>query len=130
MQDPIAPIQDSDYIILFQPVLVPRNAIQSLSMMPISQPMQLPQPISVQQIQQEDAPALLPPPTSNATTDEKSRKWEASEKQMEWVHNIARQRGMTDAEVCQVTGVPSLDRLSKAQASSFINDYKGCKQQF
>ncbi len=114
----------TDYVILFQPVLVPKQAIQSLFMMPISQPMQLPQPIPVQQIQQEDAPALLPPSTSNAKNDEKPRKGMASVKQMEWVLNIAKQRGMTDAEVCQFTGANSMSQMTKTQASAFINDYK------
>ena len=116
---------NTDYVILFQPVLVPKQAIQSLSMMPISQPMQLPQPIPVQQIQQEDAPALLPPPSANNTKiDEKPRKGMASVKQMEWVYNIAKQRGMSNEEVCQVTGAASMSQITKSQASAFINDYK------
>ena len=124
MQNTIATLQNTDYVILFQPVLVPKQAIQSLSMMPIPQPMQLPQSIPVQQSQQEETPVLLPPPTGNVKTDEKPRKGMASVKQMEWVLNIAKQRGMSDAEVCQVTGAASMSQMTKTQASAFINDYK------
>ena len=102
----------------------------SMAMLP--QPIPRPQSptMTVHPIQEEDQPALLPAHPEQPRMENKQRKWEASEKQMEWIHNIARQLDKTEAEICQVIGVPSLDRLSKAQASSFINDYKEGKLQF
>ena len=144
MQDPIAPIQDSDYIIHFQPVLVPRNAIQSLSVMPLPMPPQLsalpasmPQksiavqpgqmslpsaPVQAEPLHQEDTPAA--PSCQPENPRQKQSNGLATEKQLEWVQSIARKQRMTDAEICQATGVSSLDQLTKAQASAFINDYK------
>ena len=122
---------NTDYVILFQPVLVPKQAIQSLSMMPISQPMQLPQPIPVQQIQQEKTPVLLPPPSmANPKTEEKPRKGMASPKQKEFIVNLANRLNMTESEICQVTGAKSIEQMSNAEANSFITQYKDAKPQF
>ena len=144
MQDPIAPIQDSDYIILFQPVLVPRNAIQSLSVMPLPMPPQLSvlpasmpqQPIAVQpgQMSLPSAPVQAEPlyqedaPTAPSCLPENPRQKQsnglATEKQLEWVQSIARKQKLSDAEICEMTGTASLDQMTKAQASAFINEYK------
>ena len=81
-----------------------------------------PPPVPVEAPAQDELPAIQP--TAINTPQQKQRNGLASEKQMEWVHNIARQRGMTEAEICQTTGVESLDQLTKNQASTFINKYK------
>ena len=135
MQDINASTQNNDYVILFQPVLVPRSAIQSPSLMSLPAPAQLlpqsspqptllpPPPVLIEAPTQDELPAIQP--TAINTPQQKQRNnGLASDKQMEWVHNIARQRGMTEAEICQTMGVESLDQLTKNQASAFINKYK------
>ena len=122
---------NTDYVIFLQPVLVSKQAIQSLSVMPISQPMQLAQPIPVQPIQQEETSVLLPPPsTNNIKTDEKPRKGIASPKQKEFIINLANRLNMTEAEICQVSGAKSIEQMSNAQANDFISKYKDAKPQF
>ena len=131
MQNPIDTLQNTDYVILFQPVLVSKQAIQSLSMMPISQPMQLPQPIPVQPIQQEETPALLPPPSANnAKTDEKPRKGMASEKQKNFILEIVTRLNMTKDEMQRELGVRNLEQATNAKANEFITKYKDAKPQF
>ena len=109
-----------------QPAMMP-----AMQMLPpaIPQPLPLPDPITVQP--DEPPPVLLPPAsTSSQQTDVKPRKGPASDKQMEWIHNILRDRNMTTADVCQFTGVQALEQLTKAQASAFINKYKSDKSVF
>ena len=101
----------------------------SMSMLPQPIPRAQPQSIPVQEVQQEDTPALLPPSTNNAKSDEPPR-GTASPKQMEWVHNIAKQQGMNAAEICKVTGAVSLSQMTKKQASTFINNYKDQNSSF
>lgn len=126
---------NTDYVILFQPVLVPKQAIQSLSMMPISQPMQLPQPIPVQEVQQIEPPALLPhsiPQRQHAQYVESktTRKGPATEKQMNTVLSIAKQLNMTESEVCQLVGAKSYSQMSNAQAHGFIASHNEMQPQF
>ena len=125
----------NDYVILFQPVLVPKQAIQSLSMMPISQPMQLPQPIPVQPIQQEEAPALLPHPIpqkqhAHYVESKTTRTGPATEKQMNTVLSIAKQLNMTESDVCQLVGAKSYSQMSNAQAHGFIASHNETQPQF
>ena len=133
MQNPIDPL-NTDYVILFQPVLVPKQAIQSLSVMPISLP---PQPIPVQeayQIHKEEQPMQLPQhklQSQNAQyVENKIRKGPATDKQMNTVLNIANQKNMTESEVCQLVGAKSYAQMSNAQANDFISNYKDAKPQF
>ena len=127
MQNPFAPIQDTDYVILFQPVLVPKSAMQSLSMMPISQPMQLPQPIPVQQIQSAETPALLPPIVSTSHAEQKPRKGLASERQKNFILEIVTRLNMTKDEMQKELGVRDLEQATNAKANEFITKYKDAK---
>ena len=121
---------DDEDVIVWIPFVVKRKHLQSpfmssIPMLPPSIPQPSPQrdPITVHP--DEPPPVLLAPAsTSSQQTDGKPRKGPASEKQMEWIHNILRDRKMTTADVCQFTGVQSLEQLTKAQASAFINKYK------
>ena len=125
-------LQNNDDAILFQPVLVPRQAIQSLSVMPVSLP---PQPISVQPIQQAESPAPLPhtiPQKQHAQYGEgkTTRKGPATEKQMNTVLSIAKQLNMTEAEVCRLVGAKSYSEMSNAQAHGFIASHNEMQPQF
>ena len=116
--------QDDDYIILWQPVLGPRQAVKSLSFMPTPLP---PQPIPIQQTQQEDTPALLPLSSGRPQTEERPRKGQASPKQKEFIINLANRLNMTESEVCQAIGAKSIEQMSNAQANEFISKYKDAK---
>ena len=121
-------LQNNDYAILFQPVLVPRQAIQSLSVMPVSLP---PQPISVQPIQQAESPALLPPsPAATQSKGQRPRTGMASTKQKDYILNLAKSLNMTESEICQVSGVKSIEQMTNAQANDFITKYKDAQPQF
>ena len=119
-------LQDEDYIILWQPVLVPRQAIKSLSFMPT--PLWQ-QPIPIQPTQQECSPALLPLSSGRPQSEERPRKGQASQKQKEFIINLANRLNMTEAEVCQATGAKSIEQMSNAQANEFISKYKDAKAQ-
>ena len=130
-------LQSNDYVILFQPVLVPRQAIQSLSLMPLPVPSQLPQQslppaipqpmlpppaVPVEPIHQEEFPVVQPLATDNPRG--KQRIPLATDRQMEWVQSIARKQKLSDAKICEITGSASLDQMTKAQASAFIKEYQ------
>ena len=104
MQNPIDPLQNTDYVILFQPVLVPKQAIRSLSVMSISLP---PQPIPVREAHQfhkEELP-ILPQHNSQFQdtlyVEDNTGKEPATDEQMNTVLNIANQTNITESEVCQ-----------------------------
>ena len=122
----VLPMQDNtDYVILFQPVLVPKQAIQSLSMMPISQPMQLPQSIPVQPIQQEETPDLLPHHQRTIPKLMKSheREWPLSSR---WSRFTISRNNVAWAmqKFAKSLEQPQCPQITKSQASAFINDYK------
>ena len=136
MQDLNDFLQGNDYVILLQPVLVPRQAIQSLSLMPLPVPSQLPQqPMALppQPMQQSptpvaDEPVLQGgPPTVHPYTTGSPRPsegWEpATDKQMECILNMARELGLLEEEVCQAAGIEALDQMTSAQANALIREY-------
>ena len=121
---------DDEYVMVFQPVFVRRRDIHSLP--PMTSIPQPPRPTPVPQLQapkaqeQPEQPKTLSKPANapgSPHTPQKPLKGVASGKQMEWVHNIAKRLNMTDSEVCRTVGAESLEKMSKAQASEFINDF-------
>lgn len=117
-----------DDVIVWMPFVV---KMKHLKLTPSCSPISIQQPITVHQIQEAETQALLPPPSANnAKTDEKTRKGMASTKQMEWVLNIAKQCGMSESEICEVSGAKSIEQMSNAQANDFISKYKDAKPQF
>ena len=117
---------NDDYVILLQPVLVRRCEIHSLPpMMNIQQtppriPIELLAPDPIEQ------PEPLPPPARASSvphTPQNPMKGLASDKQMKCILTIAREHGISDAELCRNVGAGSLEQITKAQASKFIQEY-------
>ena len=120
---------DDEYVMVFQPVFVRRRDIHSLP--PMTSIQQTPPRIPIEllapdPIEQPEQPKTLSKP-ANASgsphTPQKPLKGLASWKQMEWVRNIANQFDMTEADICKKTGAKSLEQMTKAQASKFIQEY-------
>ena len=117
-----------DDVIVWMPFLVKMKHLQ-LSPSPYS-PTPIQQPINVQQIQEVETQALLPPPSANNGKTEKPRKGMASPKQKDFIFKLANKLNMTEAEICQVTGAKSIEQMSNAQANEFITEYKDANPQF
>ena len=89
------------------------------------------QPIPVQSIQQAESPAPLPPsPAATQSKGQRPRTGMASTKQKDYILNLAKSLNMTESEICQVSGVKSIEQMTNAQANDFITKYKDAQPQF
>ena len=118
---------DDEYVMVFQPVFVRRRDIHSLP--PMTSIPQQPPPTPVPQIQAPEPqqhPEPLPPlarASSVPNTPQNPMKDLASGKQMKCMLTMAREHGISDVELCQYVGAESLEQITKAQASKFIQKY-------
>ena len=117
----------NDDVIVWVPFIVKKQHLQSPLMAPM--PIQPPQPIPVQQFQPPEPleqPKPLPTTSSASSVSHKEKnpiKGLASGKQMKCILTIAREHGISDAELCRNVGAGSLEQITKAQASKFIQEY-------
>lgn len=114
-------------VIVWMPFVVKMKHLQS----PLMTSMNPPQPISVQPIQQAESPAPLPPsPAATQSKGQRPRTGMASTKQKDYILNLAKSLNMTESEICQVSGVKSIEQMTNAQANDFITKYKDAQPQF
>ena len=117
---------NDEYVMVFQPVLVRRRDIHSLPPM-MSIPQQPPSiPIQLQAPEPQEQPEPLPPlarASGVPNTPQNPLKGLASDKQMKCMLTMAREHGISDVELCQDVGAESLEQITKAQASKFIQKY-------
>ncbi len=121
---------NDEYVMVFQPVLVRRCDIHSLP--PMTSIPQQPPPTPVPQLQapeaqeQPEQPKTLSKPANapgSPHTPQKPLKGLASDKQMKCMLTMAREHGISDVELCQYVGAESLEQITKAQASKFIQKF-------
>ena len=119
--------QNYDDVIVWVPFIVKKQHLQSPLMAPM--PIQPPPPTPVPQIQApapQQHPEPLPPlarASSVPNTPQNPMKDLASGKQMKCMLTMAREHGISDVELCQYVGAESLEQITKAQASKFIQKY-------
>ena len=113
-------------VIVWMPFVVKMKHLRS----PLMALMNPSQPIPVQPIQQAESPALLPPPAATQSKGQRPRTGMASTKQKDYILNLAKSLNMTESEICQVSGVKSIEQMTKAQANDFITKYKDAQPQF
>ena len=119
--------QNYDDVIVWVPFIVKKQHLQSPLMAPM--PIQPPPPTPVPQIQApapQQHPEPLPPlarASSVPNTPQNPMKDLASGKQMKCMLTMAREHGISDVELCQYVGAESLEQITKAQASKFIQKF-------
>ena len=119
--------QNYDDVIVWVPFIVKKQHLQSPLMAPM--PIQQPPPTPVPQIQAPEPqqhPEPLPPLARASrvpNTPQNPMKDLASGKQMKCMLTMAREHGISDVELCQYVGAESLEQITKAQASKFIQKY-------
>ena len=121
--------QNDDDVIVWMPFIVKKQHLQSPLMAPM--PIQSPRPIPIQlqapeAQEQPEQPKTLPSPANapgSPHTPQKPLKGLASDKQMKCMLTMAREHGISDVELCQDVGAESLEQITKAQASKFIQKY-------
>ena len=116
-------IQNDEYVVLIQLVLVKKSDIQSF-------PMQcsgaLQQPLQALPVQEQEALPIAST-MNNAQRSGKPRKGQASPKQKDFVKTIIGRLDMDENEVCQSMNITSIDEISNRQANEFISEYKDKK---